>query len=292
MDMRKLRYFLTVAEEGQITKAAQKLHMAQPPLSQQIKLLESELGVKLIERSGSRKIQLTAAGQMLRVRAKQLMALSEKTATELKDIEEGLQGTLPIAIAASWDAAFLPKKIHSFREQFPRIHFQIWEGDADKVEELLRNGIAEIGIMRIPANSDHYEKVILQDESFVAAIPAKDAAGIPGPTVRLLDLADKPLIICQKHESLLHCFRELGSEPTILCRHTDVRSMLAWAVAGLGVAIVPQSAANFIPNDHLRFKKIVDPPLKTVSSAVVWLKSRYLSTAARNFITIFTQAES
>ena len=119
MDIRKLRYFLAVAEEGQITKAAQRLHMAQPPLSQQLKQLETELGVRLIERSGSRKIKLTAAGQALRIRAEQMMELAQKTAKELKDIEEGTQGTLPVGITASWDATFLPKKINAFHEQYP-----------------------------------------------------------------------------------------------------------------------------------------------------------------------------
>lgn len=292
MDIRKLRYFLAVVEEGQITKAAKRLHMAQPPLSQQLKQLETELGVRLIERSGSRKIKLTAAGQALRIRAEQMMTLSEKTVKELKDIDAGAQGILPIAITASWDATFLPKKINSFHEQYPGVNFQIWEGDTNKVEEMLHNGIAEIGIMRIPANLETYETVALPDEPIVAAFNSQEAFVIKANSVRLVELADKPLIICHKHDALLNYYQEIGLEPKIICRHTDVRSMLAWAVAGLGIAIVPKSAINFIPGNKLSFKEIIEPALRTMPAAVVWLRNRYLSAAARNFINIVSQVNS
>jgi len=292
MDIRKLQYFLAVAEEGQITKAAKRLHMAQPPLSQQLKLLETELGVRLIERSGSRKIKLTAAGQTLRIRAEQMMELSKKTVKELKDIEEGTQGTLPVGITASWDATFLPKKINTFHEQYPGVTFQIWEGDANKIEELLRSGVVEIGITRIPADIENYETVTLPDEPIVAAFSPQEACVVPSDSVRLVELADKPLIICYKHEALLNYYREVGLEPKILCRHTDVRSMLAWAVAGLGIAIVPKSATNFIPSNNLIFKEIIEPPFRTKPAAVIWMRNRYLSAAARHFIDIFAKVDS
>lgn len=290
MDIRKLQYFLAVAEEGQITKAAKRLHMAQPPLSQQLKLLERELGVRLIERSGSRKIQLTAAGQTLRVRAEQMMELSKKTVKELKDIEEGTRGTLPVGITASWDATFLPKKVNTFHEQYPEVIFKIWEGDANKIEELLHSGIVEIGITRIPADLQTYEAVALPDEPIVAAFNPESAYVVTTDFVRLVELADKPLIICHKHEALLNYYREAGLEPKILCRHTEVRSMLAWAAAGLGIAIVPKSATNFIPSNNLSFKEFIEPPLRTMPAAVIWMRDRYLSAAARRFIDVFPKA--
>jgi DNA-binding transcriptional LysR family regulator len=94
MDIRRLQYFLAVAEEGQITKAAKRLHMAQPPLSQQLKLLEAELGVQLIERSDRHNIKLTDAGQALRNRAEQIMTLVDQTVIEIKDSTKGLKETL------------------------------------------------------------------------------------------------------------------------------------------------------------------------------------------------------
>ncbi|WP_094602921.1 HTH-type transcriptional regulator CynR [Sporomusa silvacetica DSM 10669] len=287
MDMRKLQYFLAIAEEGQITKAAKRLYIAQPPLSQQLKLLEDELGVRLIERSGSRKIKLTAAGQALRIRAEQMMELSNKTVKELKDIEEGSQGTLPIGITTSWDATFLPKKINTFHEQYPGVSFQVWEGDSKKIEELLHSGVVEIGITRIPADLETYQSVALPDEPIVAAFNPEAAYAVTTGSVRLVELADKPLIICYRHEALLNYYREVGLEPMILCRHNDVRSMLAWAAAGLGIAIVPKSATNFIPSNKLSFKEIIEPPLRTMSAAVIWMRNRYLSAAARHFVEIF-----
>lgn len=151
MDIRQLRYFITIAEEGNITKAARRLHIAQPPLSQQLKLLEEELGVKLVER-GSRQIQLTDAGKILRHRAEQVVELVDSTIKELKDFNEGLQGTLSVGTVPSSGSTLLPERIYNFHENYPGVSFQIWEGDTYRILDLLNNGVIEIGIVRTPIN--------------------------------------------------------------------------------------------------------------------------------------------
>lgn len=145
MDIRQLRYFLTIVEKENITAAARELHIAQPPLSQQLKLLEDELGVKLIER-GSRRIQLTPAGKILKVRAEQIMELLDATVNEIKDFRGGVQGTLSIGTISSLGATLLPEHIQSFHEKFPNVDFQIWESDSYRMSELLNSGIVEIGL--------------------------------------------------------------------------------------------------------------------------------------------------
>ncbi|MBU2700128.1 DNA-binding transcriptional LysR family regulator [Sporomusaceae bacterium BoRhaA] len=290
MDIRKLQYFLAVAEEGQITKAAKRLHMAQPPLSQQLKLLESELGIQLIERNGGgRKIKLTDAGQILRNRAEHILTLVDQTVKELKDSTERLLGTLSVGISSAWDAPFLPDKIRDFRERYPEIDFRLMGGEANKIDELLGNGMIEIAIAPFPPDLETYTAIPLPDEPFVAALGPASDYGLSANYVRLAELADKPLIIHRKHETLLEYYRLIGLEPRIRCSHSDIRSMLAWAGAGLGIAIVPRSTAGLIPDNTLIIKEIVEPILRTSTTAVIWLRNHQLSTAARNFIDMFTK---
>jgi DNA-binding transcriptional LysR family regulator len=288
MDVKKLRYFLVVAEEGQITRAARRLNMAQPPLSQQLKLLESELGMQLIQRF-SRKIELTDAGRILRDRAEQILQLIGKTEKELKDLNEGLQGTLSIGATPSWGATFLPERIRSFHECYPGINFQLREGDTHQIMELINSGVVEIGIARLPADSKTYESISLPNEPLVAAM-RRSRQDTGSTSIRLIDLAEKPLLLHRQHEALPEYYRQMGLEPRVLCRYDDVRSMLVWANAGLGIAIVPKSAANLIPGDNLEFREIVEPGFKTGAPAVIWMRNRYLSTAARHFIDMFAKS--
>lgn len=290
MDIRKLQYFLAVAEEGQITKAAKRLHMAQPPLSQQIKILENELGVQLIERNGGRKITLTDAGQALRTRAEQILELVDQTVIEMKDFARKLPETLSIGISATWDATFLPDRIRDFRGRHPEIRLQI-QGNDSNIEELLTQGIIEIAIVHLPADLGNCTAIYLPDEPFVAAFSPDQSHDIKTNYVRLAELANMPLIIHRKHKPLLEYFEQTGLEPKIRCRHSDIRSMLAWAGTGMGIAIVPKSAASLIPSDTLIIKEIIEPVLRTMPTAVIWVRDRHLSASARHFIDMLTKTD-
>jgi DNA-binding transcriptional LysR family regulator len=289
MDFRKLQYFLAVAEEGQITKAAKRLHMAQPPLSQQLKLLETELGIQLIERSNRRNIKLTDAGQLLRNRAEQILALVDQTVRELKNATKSFPKKLLVAITPTWDNPFLPDRICKFRGLYPEIDCQPYRGDSDSIEELLQSGAVEIAVAGLPSDLETYAAILLSDEPFVAVFAPDQENFVPAHYVHLTELADKPLIIHRKHEAVLEYYKEIGLEPSIRCQHSDIRSMLAWANTGLGVAIVPKSAVNLIPDHTLIIKEIIEPPIKTTPIALVWIRNHTLSAAARHFIDMFSK---
>lgn len=285
MDIRQLRYFLAIAEEENITKAAEKLHIAQPPLSQQLKLLEEELGIKLIERN-TRKIQLTDVGKKLQHRAEQIVKLMETTVRELKDINEGLQGTLSIGAVPSSGAALLPERIRSFYAKYPGIDFQIWDGDSNRILELLNRGMIEIGIIRAPFNSEIYESICLPKEPMIAVSsnlywPEEQEA------IGIAELMNKPLIVDRRFENgiIKACYQE-GFEPKIVCRGDDVRSILLWASTGIGIAIVPKAAIGLITNASLIYKEIKLASIE-VQTAVIWMKDRYLSSVARHFLKTF-----
>lgn len=284
MDIRMLTYFIAIAEEGSISKAAERLHMAQPPLSHQLKLLEEELGVKLVQRT-TRKLQLTDAGKALQHRSKQLLELLETSIKEVKDINEGLQGRLSIGTVSSAGATLLPERVQSFHVRYPGIDFEILDEDTNKIIELLNHGVVDIGIIRTPFNLENFEAVILPEEPMVAVsnLDWFEAS----KSLRLKYLKDKPLIVQRRNEKIIYelCI-ESGFKPRILCRSNDVRTILLWASTGLGIAIVPKNCINLVPSTDLNYIEISEPSLMT-GTAVIWPKQRYISSAAKHFLETF-----
>lgn len=289
MSIREIQYFLAVAQEGNITTAAQRLHMAQPPLSRQMKQLEDNLGAKLFLR-GHRKIQLTEAGCLLRNRAEQLLKLMDTTVKEIKEIDSGAHGTLSIGTASSSGVTILPKVARIFRNHYPDLKFELWEGESIRIIELLNAGLIEIGLVRFSFDADTYESIQLPKEPLVAAIHKNntDLLNEQQDTISLQKLINKPLMIHRKYESLIteHC-QQAGFNPYFLCKSDDIMPILAWADTDVGIAIVPRAAIGLIPNANVVFKTISDPCIQ-IASAVIWMRNRHLSAAARHFLTLFT----
>ena len=169
MDLKKLLYFVTIVEEGQITRAANRLHMAQPPLSLQLKAIEDELGVKLIERN-NKSLELTQAGVTFYYRAKEILNSVDGMITEVKEQGMGIRGKLSIGTVMSC-VSYLPKPIQIYQQKYPNVTFQLWEGDSHRVEELLQARIIDLGITRLPLESDNLDMVRLNAEPLVAVQP-------------------------------------------------------------------------------------------------------------------------
>lgn len=283
MDIKQLRYFQVIAEEGQITRAAKRLHMAQPPLSQQLKLLEEELGVKLVQRE-RRGIVLTGAGQLLQKRAEQILQLIYTTTKELQELDEGYAGNLSVGAVASSGTTLLPFKIVNFHKQYPKINFQLWEGDTNKILDLLNTGIVEIGIVRAVFDSQLYHSVCLPKEPMVVAMSREWCCGKQAEQINIKELVDKPLLLHRSNEvMIIECCQKNDFEPQILCLGDDVRSLLVWADAGLGLAIVPKSAVGLVPSNSLIYKEIIQSSLE-LRKAIIWLRNRPLSATAKNFL--------
>ncbi|MDQ7096526.1 LysR family transcriptional regulator [Desulfosporosinus sp. PR] len=287
MDIRQLRYFLAVAQEGQFTKAAERLNMAQPPLSQQIKLLEEELGVTLFKRGG-KYIELTDAGQVLVVRGEQILELVNSTQKALEDLGKGKQGTVSIGTVSSCGTFLLPKYISSFQEKFPGVTFRIWEGDTHRIMDLVNKGIVEIGIVRTPFKLEIYNymfhSAVEKNDPMVILYAGKWERFIPEGPITLEALKDVPLIVHRRYQKIIadNC-RKLCFEPNIFCEGDDTRSIMSWAGIGLGVAIVPKPSASIFETGKMRCREIEDHSLET-RTAVIWLKNTYLSAVSKNFI--------
>ncbi|MEG0329199.1 MAG: LysR family transcriptional regulator [Longicatena sp.] len=282
MDIRQLRYFLTICEEGQISAAARKLHMAQPPLSQQLKALEDELGVSLLKR-GNRSIQLSDAGELLKTRSQQIIQLCESTKKEVIDAKRNTKKTLTIGIVSSSHNVFLNHGVQAFHADYPNTDFILKEGNTFEVMDMLSKGIVEIGIVRTPFSNTLVNCVSLAQEAMVAVVH-KEENPFSTTSITIDDLNNQPLLYYERYEALLsQLFVEAGFHPHVVCRNQDARTTLLWANAKMGIGIVPQSALSLIDTKNLSVLEIKEKRLMT-QLMMITMKDKYVSDTALTFL--------
>ncbi|MBC8569994.1 LysR family transcriptional regulator [Zongyangia hominis] len=289
MDIKQLSYFTAIVEEGNISAAAKRLHLSQPPLSSQMKALEEELGMQLFIR-GPRKIMLTPAGELMYKRAKQILALTTDTRRDLEELDHRQHVTLRLGTISSSGAMLLEKRMIAFHEAFPQIRFEIHEGNTYELIESLRAGIIELAVVRTPFAAEGLSCTSLDPEPLVAVGAPRYFAG-EGTLVSLAELGEQPLIFYRRFEPLiLSAFERVGVQPQVLCKNDDARTTLLWANAGLGVGIVPQTALKIIESADTTYKIIAEPSFTTCITAV-YPQSAHLSLAGRQFLRFFAGEE-
>lgn len=284
MDLRQLRYFVVVAEELNITRAAEKLCISQPPLSNQMKALEEELDTTLFIR-GKRHLQLTESGQLLYSHAKEILNLADKTENEIKTLHEGMKGTISIGlvegsapdIAASW--------ISNFMKQYPGISFRIMDGNSDELIEKLRSGLINLAVITSPCDQTLLNSFKVGQEKMTAFM-SKDnpLAKKPGNSISLIDLKDKPLIVPSRDAIVTMInkwFKEIKSEPKIVCKMDNYLDVAALAGQDVGISIFPKT--SYVLNPQIVAKEIVNSE-RYVEYLFVWLKGRPLPTIDETFI--------
>ncbi|MBW5445802.1 LysR family transcriptional regulator [Cohnella sp. CFH 77786] len=294
MDIRQLRYFLAVAREGQVTSAAKRLNMEQPPLSRQMKMLEQELGVTLFDRSGKR-LTLTHAGELLRERAERLLQQFDETVQEVRELDEGIQGVLSIGSVVSC-VSLLPRRIERFRQQFPGVTFKIREGDHFLLGEQMEKRNIELVIARLPfeaaSDPERYSVLPLPPDPFVALLPDSWSPASAEPGIDMRELAQYPFITLKSdqttgmHAKVLKEFRQSGLEPRILCECSSVAITIALVAAGIGATILPKSVTASFPLTNISTFPIANADFHS-ENGIVWLRDRYLSKTARRFIDMF-----
>jgi len=298
MDIRQLRYFLAVAQEGQVTSAAKRLNMEQPPLSRQMKLLEQELNVTLFDRSGKR-LTLTHAGELLREKAERLLQQFQETVREVRELDEGIQGVLSIGSVVSC-ISLLPHRISRFRERHPEVTFKIREGDHFLLGEQLEKRNIELVIARLPfeaaAVPERYAILPLPPDPFVAILPGSWGTASAAPSIDMRELVQYPFITLKSdqtvgmHAKVLKEFRQAGFEPDIICECSSVAIIIALVAAGIGATILPKSVIASFPLANIAALPIANTEFHS-DVGIVWLGDRYLSKAARRFIETFREGQ-
>ena len=260
MDLRGLHYFSVVAEELNFTRAAQRLCMSQPPLSNQIKALEEKLGTPLFLRGG-RTLQLTEAGKVLYRRASQLLDLAERTQEEVSSLAMGLSGTLCLGSVAGLAPFLAARWLAGFREEYPLVRFEIVNGSSDDIIDQIQRGYIELGLIAAPYDDEHLEGIPVGDEPWCAIMSRRNPlAAEPEKPLPLKELAGQPLIVPHRRsrvDEIRSWFQQAGAEPTIIGEHSNYVDVLAMASADVGISIFPQTAPETMPGIVCR--RIVEP---------------------------------
>jgi DNA-binding transcriptional LysR family regulator len=252
IELRQLRYFLAVAEEMHFGRAAAKLHMTQPPLSQAIQALETHLGLSLFTRT-TRSIALTAAGAALIPEAKKILSQAQALPQLLQRAASGESGHLSLAFISIADYSILPPYLRQFRKLHQDVRIELREATSDVQLDLLEKSEVDAGLLIPPIPkklSDvlAYQKVL--SEPLILAVP--EAFAKRQNAGSLHSYADLPLIIFPRkiapalHDTILGCFRAEGLTPAIAQEAIQMQTIIGLVSAGMGIALVPQSVSNLI----------------------------------------------
>lgn len=244
-----MRYFVAVAEERHFGRAADRLHIAQPPLSQQIRRLEAELGVTLFTRT-TRRVELTPAGELLLERARPIVAAVELAAEDCRRAARGELGRLSVGFTGSTTYAVLPSVAAKLREGLPGVDLEL-HGEMitpAQVEGLLQ-GSLDLGFLRPPVRSAELTVEIIRSEPLIAVLPrGHRLAG--EERVSVADLAEEPFVAYAAHlrsvllELVEEACAEHGFAPRVALEVTETATLVSFVAAGLGVSLVPASVSG------------------------------------------------
>ncbi|OMG73883.1 LysR substrate-binding domain-containing protein [Burkholderia ubonensis] len=277
-DLRQWRYFVTVAEERHFGRAAARLSMTQPPLSQAIRALEDLLGVALFVRT-KRSVALTAVGAALLPDVRKLLAAADALPPRAQSLARGETGSLALAFVSTADYGLLPSLLRAFGARYPQVRLQLEEATSDVQIEELAAGRIDAGLIIPPVPPRHAAELSylpVVREPLVLAMPAAAApADAPEDApVRLADVAALPLVIFPRrlapgfYDIITGCYGAAGATPRIGQEAIQMQTIVSLVSAGMGVALVPQSLRN------LRRTGVVYRPLAdgapVVETGLVW----------------------
>ena len=287
MELRHLRYFVTVAEELHFGRAATRLFIAQPPLSQQIQQLERELGVALFIRT-SRRVQLTPAGEAFLVDARQILAGVETAGETAKRAARGETGWLGIGFAASATYELLPAVLHDFRAAFPEVVLSLQELNAAEQASALREKVIHVGFARPYAPFPEAVVNSVQQEPFLVALPESHRLAALN-SLALAALADEPFISFPElpkpsyAEVVRQACEGAGFTPHVVQEVREMQTALSLIAAGFGVALLPASVRH-LHRDGVVYCPLEEPAPRTELTVMSRLDDP--SPMLRNFLEI------
>lgn len=247
--LRHLHYFLAVAEELHFGRAAERLHIAQPGLSHQIKQFEQTLGVQLLERT-RRRVELTEAGQVLLEEGRRALGHLDRALDLTRRTGRGKVGRLTLASIGSAAYHVLPPLIRAYREQYPDVNLVLREMSTPLQAEAIRTGEIDVGFLRIPADIDGLSHHIIREESMAVFLPEGHTLAA-ADTLTLDMLAGEPLIVFPASprpswaDFVITACRDAGFEPTIAQEAMESVTVVSLVAAGFGVALVPEGLRIF-----------------------------------------------
>ncbi|MFJ3461073.1 LysR family transcriptional regulator [Achromobacter spanius] len=290
VDLRLLRYFLAVAEESHLTKAAARLGIRQPPLSQQIRVLEAELGVTLFHRL-PRGMELTESGRALLDDARNIIAMVDQAVDGVRRVSQGEAGRLTVGFTGS--AAFhpfVPSVIRRFRESAPHVHLVLEESSTGELREAVAEGRIDVAFIRGAHADPGVQMETVLEETMLAAFPA-DHPAVKGRTrkrIALSELAEESLILYRRHsgpglyDAIIAACSAEGFSPRVTQEAPRMLSTLSFVAAGLGVSLVPASLRR-VNIEGVVYVSVTHPAALRAPLNLIW-RDAPLSGAARKLI--------
>ena len=284
MEIRVLRYFLTVVREQSITKAAEVLHITQPTLSRQLAQMEDEIGVRLFER-GSRKITLTNEGLLLRRRAEEILQLVDKTEKELIEQDEQIEGKITLGCGELGSVQLLPDLFESFHEKYPLVTFDIYSATADHVKEQMDRGLVDIGLLLEPIDIEKYDFIRLDMKERWVVVMRPDCPLAKKKNIMANDLSELPLIMPRRlkvQSELASWFGDYYEGLNALFTSNLSTNAAVMVSRGLGYAIVIEGMMSFWDQSKITYRPLY--PALTATSVLAWKRGQPFSPATTKFI--------
>lgn len=284
MEIRTLRYFLTIVKEESITKAAEILHITQPTLSRQIAQMEEESGVKLFER-GARKIKLTSEGILLKRRAEEILQLVAKAKEELAEQESLVAGKISIGSGETASVLFLSELLASFQKKYPNVSFDLFTATADLVKEQMDKGLVDIGLLLEPIDMEKYDFIRFNLKEKWIVLMRPDDPLSKKDSITAKDLSELPLIM----PSRMNIQNELASwfgryyEKLHIVFTSNLSTNAAIMVnKGLAYSLVIEGSVPFLDRSKVTYRPL-NPPL-TSTSVLAWKRNTPFDLATKKFI--------
>ncbi len=284
MEIRVLRYFLTVVREEGINRAAEVLHITQPTLSRQLAQLEEEVGVKLFHR-GARKITLTNEGILLRRRAEEILALVDRTERELAEQDELVEGRIVIGGGELAAMQVLPEIIEDFHEKYPLVTFDIFTGNADLVKEQMEKGLIDIGVLLEPIDIEKFDFIRLREKERWVVLMRPDDSLAQKEAVSAKDLENMPLILPRRtnvQNELSNWFGDFFQEQQVLFTSNLTTNSALMVQRGLAYSLVIEGSIPYWDREKIAYRPLC--PELTANSVLAWKKQQPFSLAVTKFI--------
>jgi DNA-binding transcriptional LysR family regulator len=272
MELRHLRYFVAVAEELHFGRAAKRLYIAQPPLSQQIQQLEEELGVSLLKRT-NRRVELTDAGRAFLDEAYKILAHIEQAKLLAQRTARGEIGKLALGFVSSAAFELLPRLLSTYREQHPKIHVSLHEMEKDEQIAALFARQIQVGLLRPPVDSSELCSEIILREPLLLALPAQHPL-VSKAQISIQDLANETFVLQPRHwtlglyDRIMNLCHSTGFSPSVKQEAADTYLIIGLVAANMGISLVPASVQS------LRSQGVVYRPLEgdttQIEMAMVW----------------------
>lgn len=271
MEIRVLRYFLEISREGNMTRAAETLHVSQPTLSKQMKELETELGKKLFRR-GSSSVSLTDEGMLLRKRAEDILDMVDKTTDEFKALDNITGGDVRIGCAESYQIRHLARVINYFREQYPGFRFHLSSGNTEQVTERLDKGLIDFAVIVQPPNLSKYNYLAIPGADTWGVVMRKDSPLSKKDVIRIEDISGLPLICSE--QAMQEDFPRWCGEKADAFHLAGTLNLFyngtVFVKEGIGYLLTFDNLANTGADSDLCFRPL--EPVLTTKMYIIWKK--------------------